>query len=126
MDLFDVENALRCKRMASRRYERFYAIVRQIPAGSVATYGQVALLADLPGRARQVGYALFRVAPEETADIPWHRVVNARGEISASPARNGSDRQQKELLLAEGIAFDASDRIDLERYRWQVGPARPR
>ncbi|MEO0946939.1 MAG: MGMT family protein [Cyanobacteria bacterium J06641_5] len=107
--------------MAEKRYERFYAIVRQIPAGSVATYGQVALLADLPGRARQVGYALFRVAPEEAADIPWHRVVNARGEISQSPARNGSDRRQKELLLAEGITFDAGNRINLKQYRWQVG-----
>ena len=108
--------------VATKRYEKFYAIVRQIPAGSVATYGQVALLADLPGRARQVGYALFRVAPEDAADIPWHRVVNARGEISQSPARNGSDRRQKELLLAEGIAFDARDRIDLKRYCWRVGP----
>lgn len=108
--------------MTAKRYEQFYAIVRQIPPGSVATYGQVAALADLPGRARQVGYALFRVAPEDLAAIPWHRVVNARGEISHSPARNGSDRRQKELLLAEGIAFDARDRIDLKRYRWLTLP----
>ncbi len=102
----------------SERYEAIYAAVKQIPPGRVATYGQIAEMADLPGQARQVGYALFRVAPELLADIPWHRVVNAKGEISHSPQRNGSDYRQKDLLLAEGIEFDNCDRIDLRRYRY--------
>lgn len=98
-------------------YEAIYAIVQQIPYGQVATYGQVAELANLPGRARLVGYALFRVAPE--MDIPWHRVINAKGEISESPVRYGSDHLQRSLLEAEGIHFNAKGRINLRTYRWQ-------
>ena len=98
-------------------YEGIYAIVQQIPYGQVATYGQIAELANLPGRARLVGYALFRVAPE--MDIPWHRVVNAKGEISESPVRYGSDHLQRSLLEAEGIQFSAEGRINLRAYRWQ-------
>ena len=98
-------------------YEGIYAIVQQIPYGQVATYGQIAELANLPGRARLVGYALFRVAPE--MDIPWHRVVNAKGEISESPVRYGSDHLQRSLLEAEGIQFSAEGRINLRVYRWQ-------
>ncbi len=100
-------------------YERIYAIVRRIPAGKVATYGQVALLAGLPGRARQVGHALFRVAPH--ADVPWQRVINAKGEISASPHRLGNDDYQQVLLKAEGVTFDRSGRIELEEFGWQPG-----
>jgi methylated-DNA-protein-cysteine methyltransferase-like protein len=99
-------------------YEKIYEIVRQIPYGKVATYGQVAELASLPGRARLVGYALFRVAPE--AEIPWHRVINAKGEISESPVRYGSDHLQRSLLEAEGIQFDAKGRISLRIYLWKA------
>ncbi|XHX76593.1 MAG: MGMT family protein [Stenomitos frigidus ULC029] len=98
-------------------YNAIYAIVQQIPYGQVATYGQVAELANLPGRARLVGYALFRVAPE--MDLPWHRVINAKGEISESPVRYGSDHLQRSLLEAEGIQFNAQGRINLHTYRWQ-------
>lgn len=97
-------------------YETIYAVVRKIPYGQVATYGQVADLANLPGRARLVGYALFRVAPD--AEIPWHRVINARGEISASPVRYGSDHLQRSLLEAEGVQFDRNGKINLRQYRW--------
>ncbi|HEY9882850.1 MAG TPA: MGMT family protein, partial [Thermosynechococcaceae cyanobacterium] len=92
-------------------------IVQQIPYGQVATYGQIAELANLPGRARLVGYALFRVAPE--MDIPWHRVINAKGEVSESPVRYGSDHLQRSLLEAEGIQFNLEGRINLRTYRWQ-------
>ncbi|MBW4473171.1 MAG: MGMT family protein [Stenomitos rutilans HA7619-LM2] len=98
-------------------YEAIYTIVQQIPYGQVATYGQIAELANLPGRARLVGYALFRVAPE--ADIPWHRVINAKGEISESPVRYGSDYLQRSLLEAEGIEFNTQGRINLRTYRWR-------
>ncbi|HEY9895067.1 MAG TPA: MGMT family protein [Candidatus Sericytochromatia bacterium] len=98
-------------------YNAIYAIVQQIPYGQVATYGQVAELANLPRRARLVGYALFRVAPE--MDIPWHRVINAKGEVSESPVRYGSDHLQRSLLEAEGIQFSLEGRINLRTYRWQ-------
>ncbi|MBM0740425.1 MGMT family protein [Phormidium sp. CLA17] len=97
-------------------YETIYAIVRQIPVGQVATYGQVADLANMSGRARLVGYALFRVAPN--SDIPWHRVINAKGEISESPERYGSDYLQRSLLEAEGIQFTPQGKISLRDYRW--------
>ena len=61
-------------------YARIYAVIRRIPFGKVATYGQVAELAGLPGHARQVGYALHAL-PSATA-VPWHRVINAAGTVS--------------------------------------------
>lgn len=98
-------------------YQRFYEVVRRIPAGRVATYGQVARLAGYPGYARQVGYALFRLQGQET-DIPWQRVINAQGRISYSPFRMGQDDLQKVLLAAEGIPFDSDNRVDLQRFGW--------
>ncbi len=99
-------------------YEVIYTIVRQIPYGQVATYGQIADLANLPGRARFVGYALFRIAPD--SDSPWHRVINAKGEISESPVRLGSDHLQRALLEAEGIQFSPQGKINLRQYRWHA------
>jgi methylated-DNA-protein-cysteine methyltransferase-like protein len=98
-------------------YDRIYAVVRQIPPGAVATYGQVAELAGLVGKPRLVGYALYRV-DMANSDIPWQRVVNAKGEISHSPLRQGTDYLQRAILEAEGITFDTQDKIDLKRYRW--------
>lgn len=99
-------------------YERIYAVVRQIPAGRVATYGQVAELAGLIGKPRLVGYALYRIAPEQN-DIPWQRVINAKGEVSRSPFRNGSDYLQQAILEDEGIVFNTQGKIDLKCYLWQ-------
>ena len=99
------------------QYDRIYAIVEQIPAGKVATYGQVADLAGLYGKARLVGYALFRVDIKK--DIPWHRVINAKGEISYSFQRQGGDYLQRVLLQKEGVEFKSNNKIDLHRYRWQ-------
>lgn len=97
-------------------YDLIYAVVRQIPYGQVATYGQVAELAGLIGKPRVVGYALYRVTDAD--EMPWHRVINAKGEVSRSPHRNGTDDYQQSLLEAEGIAFNAAGKLDLERYRW--------
>lgn len=102
-------------------YEAIYAVVRQIPPGQVATYGQVAELAQLPGQARLVGYALYRVPPE--SDIPWHRVINAKGMVSHSTLRLGTDYLQQALLETEGIGFNASGRLDLKQYQWQPHPS---
>lgn len=99
-------------------YDRIYEIVRQIPHGRVATYGQVADLAGYGGQARLVGYALHRVT--DTLAVPWHRVVNAKGEISQSPHRQGSDAHQHQLLRQEGIEFDDQGRLSLSQYRWQT------
>jgi methylated-DNA-protein-cysteine methyltransferase-like protein len=99
-----------------RSYEAIYAVVRRIPRGRVATYGQVAELSARPGHARQVGYALHAL-PADTA-VPWHRVVNARGAVSRR-SHAGDTVEQRLRLEAEGVAFDANDRIELERYRWK-------
>jgi methylated-DNA-protein-cysteine methyltransferase related protein len=101
----------------SSKYQQIYDVVRKIPIGRVLTYGQVAELAGLHGKARLVGYALFRVEIE--SDVPWQRVVNAKGEISYSIARCGGDYLQKTLLEQEGIEFKPDNRIDLKKYRWQ-------
>lgn len=100
--------------------ERIYSVVRRIPRGRVATYGQVARLAGMDRQARQVGYALNRLT--ESSDVPWHRVVNARGEISARAVPDDG-LLQRILLTGEGIRFDAAGRLSLERYRWKAGGA---
>lgn len=100
------------------KYQQIYSVVRQIPYGQVATYGQVAELAGLPRQARLVGYALFR-ATDPNLDVPWHRVINAKGEISMSPLREGMDYIQRSLLESEGIEFDRNGKLSLTRHRWQ-------
>ncbi len=100
--------------------DRIYEVVRRIPAGRVATYGQVATLAGARGHARQVGYALHGLP--DGVDVPWHRVINARGQISVRSSP-GSGVDQKELLEAEGVQFDSLERIDLSRFRWRARPA---
>ena len=99
------------------RYETIYAVVRRIPAGRVATYGQIATLAGFDGHARQVGYALHHLP--SASGVPWHRVVNARGEISPR-TRSDSHQLQRNLLLAEGVAFDDAGRVELKRFRWEA------
>src|SRR5262245_1597255 len=92
------------------------AIIPRISQGWVATYGQVAGLAGMPRRARLVGRILQHLDPG--SDIPWHRVVNAKGEVSNSPSRNGGDILQQRLLEKEGVQFDDRNRFNLERFRW--------
>jgi methylated-DNA-protein-cysteine methyltransferase related protein len=97
-------------------YTKIHAVVRQIPWGKVATYGQIADLAGMYGKARLVGYALYQVSLD--SDVPWQRVVNAKGEISYSIAREGGDYLQRNLLEQEGIKFRENGSIDLKIYRW--------
>jgi methylated-DNA-protein-cysteine methyltransferase-like protein len=99
----------------SGRWERVYAVVRRIPPGRVGTYGQVARLAGIGRNARQVGYALHAL-PEFT-NVPWHRVVNARGQISL-PGGTGADVTQRLRLEREGVRFDGRGRIDLKVFGW--------
>jgi methylated-DNA-protein-cysteine methyltransferase-like protein len=97
-------------------YQRIYATVDAIPRGRVATYGGVARAAGLGRRARAVGRALACLPLG--SPLPWHRVVNARGEIS--PRGDGeAARAQRRRLEREGVRFDARGRIDLARYAWR-------
>jgi len=100
----------------SPSYRRIYAVVRRIPRGRVATYGQVAVLAGLGGHARQVGYAMH--ALPKGSSVPWHRVINARGEISRR-RRPGEELSQRMLLEREGVRFDARGRVALARFQWR-------
>ena len=104
----------RAKSRGESSYSRIYAVVRRIPRGRVATYGQIARLAGLPGHARQVGYALHAL-PSATA-VPWQRVVNAAGAISV---RASGGLSQRLLLEKEGVQFDARARISLPRFGWK-------
>ena len=94
-------------------FEKIYEVVKSIPKGKVATYGQVALLAGNPRWARVVGYALH-VNPEPGI-IPCHRVVNREGKVAPSFAFGG-EGVQRQLLESEGIVFESDGRIDLEKY----------
>jgi methylated-DNA-protein-cysteine methyltransferase-like protein len=103
-------------RRRSPLHARILAVVRRIPRGRVATYGQVARLAGIGPHPRLVGYALAALA--EASDVPWHRVVNAHGRVSPR-ATPGADSLQRALLEREGVAFDARGRIDLARRSWR-------
>ncbi|HKH84200.1 MAG TPA: MGMT family protein [Gemmatimonadales bacterium] len=97
-------------------YQRIYGVVRRIPKGRVATYGQIASLAGLAGNARQVGYALHAL-PDGT-HVPWHRVVNAAGGISRR-GTPGGELVQQIMLEREGVHLNARGRVSLEEARWQ-------
>lgn len=101
-----------------------WEVVRQIPAGKVATYGQIAALIPAPGGASESGYRAWGARWVGGAmaacppDVPWQRVVNSQGKISL---RKGAE-QQRQLLEVEGVVFDDRDRIDLANFCWQ-GPS---
>lgn len=99
-----------------RKHDRIHSVVRRIPAGQVLTYGDVAALANLPGHARLVGYALHAL-PAHTA-VPWHRVVNHTGGLSTGRAWPGGELLQRQLLEAEGVVFGGDGRLSLRRFRW--------
>lgn len=101
--------------MPSSSYDMIYEVVKQIPFGRVATYGQVAKLAGLPRQARLVGYALNALQDDS---VPWHRVINSKGEISKR-STGVCESLQREMLEDEGVVFSRDNRISLEKYRWQ-------
>ena len=103
-------------------YRRIYAVVSRIPRGRVATYGQVAMLAQLQGRARLVGYALN--ALPEGSGVAWHRVINARGQISERSDGGPAGRLQRLRLERERVRFASVGRIALERFRWRPRSSR--
>jgi len=107
-------------------WSSFYRVVRRIPRGRVATYGEVALAAGKPHGARQVGYALAALRGAHH-DVPWQRVLGARprGHGAISILDPVGAAVQRKLLEAEGIRFDDRGRVDLARYGWRrkVTPA---
>ena len=104
-------------------YNKVWEIVRKIPAGKVATYGQIASLVEMSEKidqktntafgARWVGGAM-KSCPE---DVPWQRVINAQGKISL---KGKSGEEQKLRLQQEGVKFDSKDRIDMSIYKWRT------
>lgn len=98
-------------------YERIYAVVRQIPPGKVATYGQVARLVG-GCSAQMVGFAL--AALDFDTDAPWQRVINRQGKISLRVGGTGS-ALQRQLLEAEGVRFDQQGQVDFNEVGWS-GP----
>jgi methylated-DNA-protein-cysteine methyltransferase-like protein len=104
------------RRSPSPAHARIWIVAGRIPRGRVATYGQVADLAGMPGHARLVGYALN--ALPDGSRVPWHRVINAQGAVSGR-AEPGADRLQRSLLEGEGVKFDERGRTSLPRFRWR-------
>lgn len=96
--------------------QRILQTIHSIPKGSVATYGQIAKLAGLPGKARYVGYILKTLPQGST--IPWHRVLNAQGKLSF-PENSEAYREQKQRLLAEGVVF-TDHRVSLRKFLWKA------
>ena len=96
--------------------ERIWQVVSRIPRGKVATYGQVARLADLPGYARYVGYTM-KMLPSGSK-LPWFRVVNSKGELSF-PKHSAQYRTQQEKLEAEGVVF-SEGKFCLQTHQWVI------
>jgi len=98
-------------------YEMIYDMVCSVPEGKVASYGQIARLIGRPRNARQVGYALAALPNDH--EVPWHRVVNSKGEISAR-SKAGYEDYQRILLEEEGIEFNPAGRIYLKQFLWEA------
>ena len=97
-------------------FKQILDVVKQIPEGKVATYGQIATIAGTQNP-RLVGFALATL--KESTDIPWFRVINSKGKISFSEQSNGF-KIQYSLLQNEGIIFDAKNRINFKLYGWSI------
>lgn len=108
---------------AKLTHDRIFAVVRRIPAGRVATYGQVAALAGFPRNARQVGYALSALHVD--SPVPWHRVVNAQGTISPRTRDAGGAMHQQVRLAQEGVVLRGG-RVPLREYAWHPDTRTPR
>ena len=101
--------------MPDELHDRIIKILKRIPHGRVATYGQIAALAGNPRAARQVVRALHSSSLKEA--LPWFRVINSKGTISLP--RGAGFEQQRSRLAAEGIECDANGRVDLVAFQWR-------
>ncbi|MBU2235931.1 MGMT family protein [Patescibacteria group bacterium] len=108
--------------MTRNFYQRVYALVKKIPTGKVATYGQIAALAGSPRGARMVGWALHVLPEPETKKVPWQRVINRKGIISTTCSDHPKDLQ-KMILESEGVEVKTKEDllwIDLDKYQWKT------
>ena len=101
--------------MTKSFHQRVIDIIKSIPKGKVATYGQIAALAGNPRAARMVVRVLHSSSGKEK--LPWHRVINSKGSISLKPGTGYE--VQKALLQKEGIVFKEDGSIDLKRFLWR-------
>jgi methylated-DNA-protein-cysteine methyltransferase-like protein len=99
-------------------FDQVYAVVRQIPPGKVASYGQVAALLGHPRAARTVGWALAALRENYEPDVPWQRVINSHGRVSIRNMEHAPEEQQL-LLEAEGVVFDQHGYVDWQRFGWE-------
>ncbi|MDD5800262.1 MAG: MGMT family protein [Coriobacteriales bacterium] len=99
-------------------FQRAYDIVRQIPRGRVATYGQVARMMGEPRKARFVGFAMHS-SPGMAGGVPCHRVVFADGSLAPGFAFGGPG-QQRRILQEEGVGFLPSGKVDMRRFQWEA------
>lgn len=104
-------------------FEKIYKIVRSIPKGRVASYGQIAAIAGHPRGAQMVGWALHQLKGPALKNVPWQRVINARGEISISNANCPAELQAK-LLRKDGVQVKLTPekvyKIDIKKYGWLI------
>lgn len=99
-------------------FTRVYAVVRLVPKGKVATYGQIATILEHPRAARTVGWALNGLPARLARKVPWHRVINAQGRVS----NTANVAEQTRRLRREGIRFNRQGYCDLRRYAWEPPP----
>jgi methylated-DNA-protein-cysteine methyltransferase-like protein len=116
-EIFEVRGYMKIRQEEELFSSRVKSMIKRIPYGKVATYGQIAALSGNHRAARQVAWILH--SSSEKNKLPWHRVVNRRGEISLEPGFGYEE--QKHLIIKEGIRFDKKDRIDLEHFLWNPG-----
>ena len=105
-------------RAVSDTYRKIYAVVKKIPRGKVASYGQVARIAGMERQARLVGYALHALSHGNSLRVPWQRVINAQGYCSIKEPPMAAEIQQR-LLEEEGIEFSPKGKVDWEKYGWR-------
>lgn len=97
------------------------SFIKKVPKGKVATYGQIAKLAGKPQGSRGVAWILN--SSSKAHDLPWHRIINSKGQISF-PKASSSYRKQKSLLEKEGVQFNQSGQIDMKVFQWKKEPTK--
>ena len=108
-------DARRVNAATEKRNQRIWATIRDIPEGSVASYGQIAEIAGIPRGARQVGYALRQLP--DGHDVPWHRVIRSSGRIAFAKGSDSFNEQTKRLMMEDVAILEG--RVDMRKYRWQ-------
>ncbi len=98
-------------------FTQVYLVVKRIPRGRVASYGQIAALLGYPRAARTVGWALSSLSADQATRVPWQRVINSAGRISISRL-DISPQMQRRLLEEEGVVFGADEHVDWQRFGW--------